>query len=1277
MTSLRETLHVLLVEDEPGMQVIVENELSGSDIEVVAVPRLAEALDRVADHRPDLVLLDLGLPDSQGLDGVRRLLEAYPDLPVVVLTGHDDDDIATAAVRHGAQDYVIKGSSDRLDRLVRNTVERCRLQDQLGRLLRRESALVRLGQLALGGSSLQDLAGTITEIVAGALGSDAAALIVGHDGGMRVLGAHGWPGASFPLDVSHDVLPILSEVSGGDRTRACADIPGELGPDNVLTQMGYVSAVASPVVGHSGGVLSVFDRHEREYSASEVQFLEAMARAIGEADRRRHAEAALRERVKEQTAVALVSRLVQRYPSRPELLEGTAAALAPAMQFPELTGVAVELDRERATAGPEELAVELRVPVTVGGALRGHVRVGYTEERAFLDEERDLLHRIAETLAAWATRDDAERARDASDEQLRALIEQHPGYVWTVDRELVVTSVVGQPLDEGAQDPAADVGSSIVDLAHPHGVAEEAEAAHRRALTGERVGYRWSAEGRTWQAQLRPLRDGEGQVIGAIGGAMDVTEQVEASRQVEESRRRLQGLFDHALEAIFLFDDEPSYVDANPAALRLVGLTRDEVVGRNVEGIAELLDGASEGMRARGRSEGRVQLEQTVRRKDGAELLLETSVVPDIAPGLHLLTARDVTAERRAEDAVRRSEERFRALVERASDVVAILDMDQSVRFISPSIERIIGYPPRELVGRSVTELLAEPDRAALTTHWTEVAATTEPIGPLVHRLRHRDGTWRHVEVVHTNRTDDPAVGGVIVNLRDVSERVQTQSALRQSEERFRRLAENAPDLIYRVSLRPRPHLEYLSPAIEHLTGYPADRFYTDMDAARALLEDLEHGAADLAEGETSQADVAIRHRDGSVRWVEQRSVVLRDRTGDPLAIEAIARDVTAARQAEEALRSSEERLARVLETMNEGMLMFNRSGHLAFANDAAERVFEAASGELHGRHLEDPAWGVTDPEGRPLAPEGRVVERVLASREPLDGVLWSRVQSDGARIVWETNASPLRDSAGELTGVIISLRDVTDRLRADRILRDALDREREAAEHLRQADQMKTGFLQAVSHELRTPLTSVLGFSLLLQRHAQLPVEQVDRLTERLAVNAQKLDRLLADLLDVDRLSRGTIEARRTAIDVDELLRRTVNQVDGPIERVTVLESGLTAEIDGPRTERIIENLVLNALRHTGGKVEVEAEADDEGLLLTVADRGTGVPDELKTRVFEPFQQGDTPASKVGGAGIGLTVVRTFAELHSGRAWVEDRPGGGAAFRVMLPTPPVPAPAV
>jgi signal transduction histidine kinase len=167
------------------------------------------------------------------------------------------------------------------------------------------------------------------------------------------------------------------------------------------------------------------------------------------------------------------------------------------------------------------------------------------------------------------------------------------------------------------------------------------------------------------------------------------------------------------------------------------------------------------------------------------------------------------------------------------------------------------------------------------------------------------------------------------------------------------------------------------------------------------------------------------------------------------------------------------------------------------------------------------------------------------------------------------------------------------------------------------------------------------------------------------------RLDRLLADLLDVDRLNRGVIEPRPRATPLASAARRALDGLDMKEHDVRIDVADAVVAADTAHLERIIENLLSNAAKHTppGTTVRVRTEEGADGVVLIVEDSGPGVPADVRELIFEPFRRGDV-ASHVQGTGVGLSLVARFARVNGGRAWVEERTGGGASFRVLLPHP-------
>jgi PAS domain S-box-containing protein len=319
-----------------------------------------------------------------------------------------------------------------------------------------------------------------------------------------------------------------------------------------------------------------------------------------------------------------------------------------------------------------------------------------------------------------------------------------------------------------------------------------------------------------------------------------------------------------------------------------------------------------------------------------------------------------------------------------------------------------------------------------------------------------------------------------------------------------------------------------------------------------------------------------------------------------------------------------------------------------------------------------DPEWWA-----RVLHPDDR--ERVLAewtrsdeTGEPYAGE-YRLIAADG-RTVWiRDEAVLLRDEEGEPVhwqGVMI---DVTASKDARDELARALELERRAAEDMRRADEIKTTFLTAVSHDIRTPLAAILGNALTLEGGDRLGItdEEKKQLIHGLAAKARRLNAIVTDLLDTERLARGVLEPKLQEIAVGRLISLLVWDSEAMAGRqVHVDARSASAWVDPQMVSRIVENLLTNAARHTPPECQVWVRVRPEGddILIVVEDDGPGIPSEHRTSVFEPFEHGPMTTVHNPGVGVGLSLVARFAELHGGRAWVEDRAGGGASFHVLIP---------
>jgi signal transduction histidine kinase len=243
-----------------------------------------------------------------------------------------------------------------------------------------------------------------------------------------------------------------------------------------------------------------------------------------------------------------------------------------------------------------------------------------------------------------------------------------------------------------------------------------------------------------------------------------------------------------------------------------------------------------------------------------------------------------------------------------------------------------------------------------------------------------------------------------------------------------------------------------------------------------------------------------------------------------------------------------------------------------------------------------------------------------------------------------------------------------------------AIARERDAATALRSLDDLRSTFLSAVSHELRTPLTSILGFALTMQDRSDELSPSTRAMLDHVVGESRQLERLLEDLLDIERMGRGSVSIQRSSTDVTETVRRIAAQVEVRVgRRIDVDDTAgeVVGIVDPGKLERIVDNLVGNAVKYSpeSSRVSVHVMREGNGVLMVVDDEGPGVPEAMRTTIFQPFERGLLTSAHQPGTGIGLSLVDRFARLHGGRAWVESRNGSGteagASFRVYLPDGP------
>jgi PAS domain S-box-containing protein len=491
----------------------------------------------------------------------------------------------------------------------------------------------------------------------------------------------------------------------------------------------------------------------------------------------------------------------------------------------------------------------------------------------------------------------------------------------------------------------------------------------------------------------------------------------------------------------------------------------------------------------------------------------------------------------------------------------------------------------------------------------------------------------------------------------------------------YRALVERIPAITYTEvhdrSSGTGPRTTYVSPQAARILGHPPADFLADPELWRKLRHPADRAMV-LAAERTAEvtrrpfhAEYRMFTRDGRLLWFRDDAVIVETSGANATLWQGVMFDITAEKTAEEQAHKAELRYRSLVEALPVVVYVDELDGRATnvYTSPQTDRLLGYTTREWG----DDPDLWVSmlheEDRDRALDAQRRHVE----TAEPLDETY--RLHAKDGRLLWIRDvAVVVHDEDGTPLYSQGFLMDISAQMEAELALRTAVEREHEGLERLRATDELKNTLLHTLSHDLKGPLTAILGAATTLQR-PDLTQAEANEILTGMAQRARRMDRLLTDLLDLERLGRGMMEPTCFPVDVGQLVSDLVHGSEALQDRrVDLVARPVVVPVDPPKLERIVENLLANVARHTprSGQVWVRVLPEDGGALIVVEDDGPGVPAELRRSVFEPFRRG--PDVATAGSGIGLSLVSRFTELHGGRAWVEDRRGGGASFRVFLP---------
>ena len=632
----------------------------------------------------------------------------------------------------------------------------------------------------------------------------------------------------------------------------------------------------------------------------------------------------------------------------------------------------------------------------------------------------------------------------------------------------------------------------------------------------------------------------------------------------------------------------------------------------------------------------------------------------------------NVTDRKRAEAALQESEEQSRNILESITDGFFALDQDWRFTYVNPQGERLLARTPGDLQGKVIWEeypgtVGMEFERAYRHTASERVASSFISFYP-------DHNCWYEVYAY-------PAADGITVYFKNVTDRKQAEAALQQTSaelerqlQRFDAIATSVPDFIYtfdqsgRFTYSNQQLLNLLQKTSAEVLG----KNFFDLEYPIDLATRLQNQIQQVIETRETVRDETPYTSAVGTRAYEYIFVPLFDANGSVESVAGVTRDITERKQSEATLLEQANLLQLIIDSIGDGLILANPQGEFVLTNQAAESIFGRLTNEKPCDEWSK-TYGLFLPDGQTFFPDEQLpLMRAIQGEYVNDVEVFVR-HNPAVEGRWVSiSGFPVRDRSGELTGGVITCRDITERQRI-------LQQEQAAREEAERANRLKDEFLAVLSHELRSPLNPILGWTRLLQ----LGKLDAARTTEALKIierNAKLQAQLIEDLLDISRIMQGKLSFTVTPVKLTGVISEALETVRlaASAKHITIkldldLDSAKgSVSGDAARLQQVVWNLLTNAVKFTshGGQVTVEVRQLEGLAQIRVIDTGKGINPNFLPHVFEYFRQEDgSTTRRFGGLGLGLAIVRQIVEMHGGTVRAESQgENQGATFIVQLP---------
>jgi PAS domain S-box-containing protein len=778
------------------------------------------------------------------------------------------------------------------------------------------------------------------------------------------------------------------------------------------------------------------------------------------------------------------------------------------------------------------------------------------------------------------------------------------------------------------------------------------------------------------------LRDAKGRPLATLSISRDITERQQMEKKLKETSQRLKMVFDNAIEGIIVGDPKENLTFVNRGFADMLGYREDELVGINLQKIVDEEGFKEIGKQTEARMKGEVsRYSLAMYSKDGKPRIVQISAAPLLnEQGIYLGSigvVMDITEQRRLEQALLESQQKFERLFNNNPEAAAFVDVNDCVLEINPRFTDLFGYLPEEAKGKALDNLIVPEVKREEAEALTEESMLGYIYRETIRKTK--SGLLVPVLISAAPITVEGKFTGCVVSYRDITERKRIENALRDTEKRYRLIFDNVSDVVFSYDTSFK--VISVSPSVEKVLGYRPDevigKSFQDLNLlAPEQLETALSNAIRVLEGERIGSVVyEFIKKDGGRGFGEiNSSPLIRD--GKVVGVISVARDITERKEIEDALRESEEKIRNILQSSPDAITVGDLNGTIIDCNQVDVDMFGySTKKEMIGKS----GFEFIARKDRERAAEVlmKVVDTGIVKNFQCDGVA-----KDGREFPIEISTSLARDASGNPKHLVGIIKDITERKQMLKKLEEYSQQLEEMVEkrtkQLKEAQEqlIKSERLAAigqvatmVGHDLRNPLTGIKGAAYYLKTKPALKKDK--RANEMLGLIEKDIEysnKIITDLLEYSREIHLELTETTPRSIIAETLSLLETIKDIQVENFAQNEPRIKIDIE--KANRVFVNLIKNAfdaMPH-GGKMTIKSTVTNGNVEFTFTDTGMGMTKDQMGKLWTPFF-----TTKAKGMGLGLSICKRIVEAHGGRISVESMAGVGTTFTVVVPIEPKP----